>query len=56
MRKWCVYIMEYLLKLAIIRCAINIGSLKLMHFSDVCLLFTPYSFTSVQVSQSYSFT
>ena len=48
--------MEYLPKLTIISELSNIGPLKLMHFNDLHLLFTPYSFTEVQVSQFYSFT
>ena len=37
--------MEYLPKLAIISVLLNISLLKLMHFNDLHLLFTPYSFT-----------
>ena len=32
------------------------GLLKLIHFNDLHLLFTPYSFTGVQVSQFYRYT
>ena len=48
--------MEYLSKLTIISALLNIGSLRLMQFNDMHLLFTPYSFTGVQVSQLYGFT
>ena len=47
--------MEYLSKLTTISMLLNIGLLKLMHFNDVHLLFTPYSFTGVQVSQFYRY-
>ena len=33
---------------------LNIGPLKVMHFSDMHLLFTPYSFTEVQVAQGFT--
>ena len=48
--------MEYLPKLTIISALLNIGPLKLLHFNDMHLLFTSYSFTGVQVSQFYIFT
>ena len=53
MTKWHVGIMEYLPKLTVIRVLLCIGLLKVMHFNDMHLLFTPYSFTEVHVSQSF---
>ena len=38
-RKWYVFIMEYLLKLAVIMTLLYISLLQLMHFNDLHLLF-----------------
>ena len=35
--------MEYFLKLTVISMLLNIGLLKVMHFNDVCLLFTGFT-------------
>ena len=35
--------MDYLPELTIISALLNIGPLKLMHFNDLCLLFTNFS-------------
>ena len=46
--------MKYLPKLTVIIALLNIGLVKLMHFNDLHLMFTPCSFTEVQVSQSFT--